>query len=53
MSVDIDSSKSTSRYLVTFLGGVISWQSKLQKCVAMSTGEVEYIVAAEACKEVL
>ena len=27
MSRDIDSSKSTSRYLMTFTGGVISWQS--------------------------
>ena len=31
----------------------MSWQSKLQKCVALSTTEVEYIAVTEACKEVL
>ena len=35
MSGDIDSSKSTSRYFMTFLGSV-SWQSRLQKCVVLS-----------------
>ena len=31
----------------------MSWQSKHQKCVALSTTETEYIVATEACKEML
>ena len=39
MSGDIDSSKSTSSYMMTFAGGAVSWQSKLQKCVALSTTE--------------
>ena len=25
-----------SRFLITFVGGTFSWQSKLQKCVALS-----------------
>ncbi|KAE8658916.1 hypothetical protein F3Y22_tig00116965pilonHSYRG00268 [Hibiscus syriacus] len=50
---DIDSRKSTSRYLTTFAVGAVSWQSKLQKCVALSTTEAEYIRATEACKEKL
>ena len=29
MSGDIDSSKYTFGYLMTFIGGVVSWQSKL------------------------
>uniref|UniRef100_A0A3Q7HZS8 Reverse transcriptase Ty1/copia-type domain-containing protein n=1 Tax=Solanum lycopersicum TaxID=4081 RepID=A0A3Q7HZS8_SOLLC len=32
-------------------GETISWQSKLQKCAALSTTEVEYIAATEAGKE--
>ena len=50
---DVDNRRSTSDYLITFLGGVVSWQSRLQKCVALSTTEAEYIAAAEACKKLL
>ena len=50
---DLDSRKSTSGYLFTFAGGAVSWQSKLQKCVALSTTEAEYIAANEAGKEVI
>ncbi|CAN0860294.1 Retrovirus-related Pol polyprotein from transposon TNT 1-94 [Linum grandiflorum] len=53
MAGDFDSRKSTSGYVFTFSGGAISWQSKLQKCVALSTTEVEYIAAVEAGKEML
>lgn len=49
---DVDSRKSTLGYLITIAGGVVSRQSKLQKCVAHSTTEVEFIAATEACKEV-
>ena len=53
MVSDLDGKKSTYGYLFTFLGGAISWQFKLQKCVALSTTEVEYIVATEDAKEIL
>ncbi|KAM1054407.1 hypothetical protein PS2_001749 [Malus domestica] len=53
MGGDLDGRKSTSGYLFTFAGGAVSWQSKLQKCVALSTTEAEYIAATEACKELL
>ena len=53
MAGDIDSRKSILGYLVVFAGGIVSWQSKLQKCVALSTRETEYIAITETCKEML
>ncbi len=53
MAGDVDTRKSTSGYLVTFVGGAVSWQSRLQKCVALSTTEAELIAVVEACKELL
>ncbi|GAA0170424.1 hypothetical protein LIER_40959 [Lithospermum erythrorhizon] len=50
---DIDSMRSTSGYLFTYTGGALSWQSKLQKCVALSTTEAEYIAMTGCCKEML
>ena len=40
---DLDGRKSTSGYLFTFVGGAVSWQLRLQKCVALSTTEAEYL----------
>ena len=48
---DVDSRKSTLGDLVIFVGGAVSWQFKLQKCIALSTTEAEYIAVMEACKE--
>ncbi|KAK9134561.1 hypothetical protein Syun_013891 [Stephania yunnanensis] len=53
MAGDLDGRKSTSGYVFTFAGGAVSWQSKLQKCVALSTTEAEYIAITEASKEML
>ena len=53
MAGDLDSRKSTSGYLFTFSEGAISWQSRLQKCVSLSTTEAEYVAATEAGKEML
>ncbi|CAA0823294.1 cysteine-rich RLK (RECEPTOR-like protein kinase) 8 [Striga hermonthica] len=53
MAGDVDSRKSISGFLMTFAGGAVSWQSKLQKCVALSTTEAEYIAITEGCKEAL
>ncbi|XP_049342671.1 uncharacterized protein LOC125806965 [Solanum verrucosum] len=50
---DLYNRKSTTGYLFTFSEGVISWRSKLQKCVALSTTEVEYIAATEAGNEMI
>ena len=53
MAGDLDNRKSTTGYLFTFSGGAISWQSKLKKCVALSTTEAEYIADTEASKEMI
>ena len=47
---DVDSSKSTSGYIYTIDGTTMSWMSKLQKCIALSYTEVEYMTIAEAGK---
>ena len=53
MSGDIDSSRSTSGYVMTYAGGAMSWQSRLQKSVALSTTEVEYMATIKARKELI
>ncbi|KAE8662958.1 hypothetical protein F3Y22_tig00113124pilonHSYRG00513 [Hibiscus syriacus] len=53
LAVDIDSRKLTLGYLTTFAERVVSWKSKLQKCVALSTTKEEYIATTESCKEML
>ena len=50
---DIDNKRSTSRYLITFVGGVVSWHYKLHKCVALFITKAEYITTTEAMKEML
>ena len=40
--------RSTSGYLFKFLGGPISWSSKKQPIVTLSTCEAEYIAGAVA-----
>ena len=53
MAGDLDNRKSTTRYLFTFSVRAISWQSKLQKCVALLTTNVEYIAATEVSKDMI
>ena len=50
---DIDSRKSTIGFVFTLGGTTISWASNLQKIVALSTIEAEYVAATEAGKEMV
>jgi hypothetical protein len=53
MASDKDSKRSTTRYVFTIGGIAVSWISKLQKVVALSTTGAEYVVAIEASKEMI
>nr|GEV11038.1 retrovirus-related Pol polyprotein from transposon TNT 1-94 [Tanacetum cinerariifolium] len=50
---DLEGSISTTGYVFTFFGGIVSRVSKLQSIVAMSTTEAEYVAVAQASKEVV
>ncbi|GJR46587.1 ARM repeat protein interacting with ABF2-like protein [Tanacetum coccineum] len=48
---DLYESKSTTGYVFTLSGETVSWVSKMQSVVAMSTTKAEYVAAAQASKE--
>ncbi|KXJ75903.1 hypothetical protein RP20_CCG010795 [Aedes albopictus] len=48
---DSSDRKSTSGYLFRFAGGSISWSSKKQTCVTLSSTEAEYVALAECLQE--
>jgi hypothetical protein len=50
---DLGSRRSTSGAVFTLYNGPISWFSRRQSCVALSTTESEFISAAEATKEAI
>ena len=50
---DVDLSKILSGYIYTIGGTAVSWMSRLQKCVSLSSSEAEYVAIAEAGKEMI
>jgi len=48
---DLDQRRSTSGYVFNLFGGAVSWMSKKQSEVALSTTEAEYMVSTHAIKE--
>ncbi|XP_016704160.1 uncharacterized mitochondrial protein AtMg00810-like [Gossypium hirsutum] len=50
---DIDDRKSTSGYVFMFNSSVISWLSKKQQIVTLSTTEVEFVAATSSASQTL
>ena len=50
---DVDSRKSRGGYLFLLCGGPVSWVSRKQAVVALSSTEAEYVAAATAAQELL
>ena len=48
---DLAARRSTTAYLCLYRGGAISWNSRLQKTIALSSTESEYMALKEAIKE--
>ena len=52
-ATDTSDRKSISGYVITVAGGAVSWSSKKQATVALSTAEAEYVAATHIAKQVL
>ena len=48
---DLNQRRSTSGYVFNLFGGAVSWMSKKQSVVALSTTEAKYIATTHASKE--
>jgi hypothetical protein len=48
---DVDQRKSTSGYAFLLCNGAVTWSSKKQSCIALSTMEAEYIASSAAVQE--
>lgn len=50
---DVETRRSTSGFVFMFGDGAISWASRRQSCVTLSSMEAEYVALSEACQEAL
>lgn len=48
---DVTTRRSTTGYVFLYAGGAISWCSRLQHCVTLSSMESEYVALGEATQE--
>src|ERR1700746_3434959 len=45
--------KSTTGYLVNLAGAIISWNSRAQKTIALSSTEAEYMSLSDTCRQLV
>ncbi|CAH2091010.1 unnamed protein product [Euphydryas editha] len=45
--------KSYSGFLIKFGNNTVNWESRKQRCIALSSTEAEYLAISDACKDVL
>ncbi|KAH9318746.1 hypothetical protein KI387_020515, partial [Taxus chinensis] len=50
---DVDSKRSTSGFYFILGGGAVSWASKKQRSVSLSSAEAEYIAACQVAKKLI
>lgn len=50
---DCEDSTSTSGYVISLFKDVISWRSRKQSYVTLSTCQAEYLAMSEACQEII
>jgi hypothetical protein len=50
---DLEDRRSTTRFVFMIGGGAISWSSKRQPTIALSTTEAEYMANTQATKEAI
>jgi hypothetical protein len=50
---DLEDRRSTTRFVFMIGGGAISWSSKLQPIITLSTTEAEHMVNTQATKEAI
>jgi hypothetical protein len=50
---DVDTRRSTTGYVFMISGGPVSWQSRIQTSVSLSSMEAEYMVASAATQEAM
>jgi hypothetical protein len=50
---NINNRRPTSGFVFLYNGASVSWSSKLQQCVSLSTTEAEFVAASETSKEAI
>ena len=50
---DRDNKRTTTRYVFIVYGTTVSWVSKIQSVIALSTTEAENVATTEASKEII